>query len=126
MSGASRSRCFSESFLESASPAMGLLASRITAAALTGPAKGPRPASSTPQIRICIPVTTPPSLPLSGEEYTRQIWQDGRGSFLRGVLTQCLVQCGERLFEPRHGILVIDQIEQRLGEVLRRDRKSVV
>ncbi len=45
---ASVSRRASGSILESASPSIGRLASRITAAATTGPASGPRPASSTP------------------------------------------------------------------------------
>ena len=47
----SRSRRIAVSFLESARPAIGLRGSKITAAATTGPAKGPRPASSTPAIR---------------------------------------------------------------------------
>jgi hypothetical protein len=45
----SRSRAFSLSFLESFSPLGMALGSRMTAAAVTGPAQGPRPASSTPQ-----------------------------------------------------------------------------
>ncbi len=39
------------SCLESRRPAMGRRGSRITAAATTGPARGPRPASSTPAVR---------------------------------------------------------------------------
>jgi hypothetical protein len=38
------------SFLESRNPAIGLSGLSMTAAANTGPASGPRPASSTPQI----------------------------------------------------------------------------
>ena len=48
ISGASASRRFSESILESARPSGMAFGSRITAAAITGPASGPRPASSTP------------------------------------------------------------------------------
>ena len=39
---------FSESALESFKPGMSVSGGRITAAATTGPARGPRPASSTP------------------------------------------------------------------------------
>ena len=45
-----RSRFKAVSFLESAKPGMGCKSSNMTAAATTGPAKGPRPASSTPAI----------------------------------------------------------------------------
>ena len=62
----SRSRCKALSFLESASPVIGLRGSRITAAATTGPASGPRPASSTPAIR---PGRVPAQLPCSGLQY---------------------------------------------------------
>ncbi len=48
---ASRSRPADDSCLESRRPAMGRRGSRITAAATTGPARGPRPASSTPAVR---------------------------------------------------------------------------
>jgi len=51
ISAASASRRFSVSFLESLRPAIGRAGSRITAAAVTGPASGPRPASSMPQTR---------------------------------------------------------------------------
>ncbi len=50
ISGARASRLFSLRVLESASPAIGCLGSSMTAAAMTGPAHGPRPASSTPAI----------------------------------------------------------------------------
>src|SRR5690349_180069 len=46
----SLSRCSAVSCLESFRPRMRLLSSRMTAAATTGPASGPRPASSTPAI----------------------------------------------------------------------------
>ena len=46
------SRFFSLSFLESFKPSMGLLGSKMTAAATTEPTKGPRPASSAPAIFI--------------------------------------------------------------------------
>lgn len=42
------SLCFSESCLESLSPEMGFLGLRMTAAATTGPARQPLPASSQP------------------------------------------------------------------------------
>ena len=51
---ASASRVGSLSCLESASPSMGRAGSRITAAANTAPASGPRPASSTPQSRAAV------------------------------------------------------------------------
>jgi hypothetical protein len=49
MRAASTSRRSAVRTLESASPLMRRFLSRITAAAYTGPASGPRPASSTPQ-----------------------------------------------------------------------------
>ena len=51
MSGKSASRFFSVSFLESFRPGMSAPWARITAAAYTGPARGPAPASSQPQTR---------------------------------------------------------------------------
>jgi len=42
------------SIFESARPSIGCCGSRITAAATTGPAKGPRPASSMPAIKLFI------------------------------------------------------------------------
>src|SRR6201746_485421 len=50
ISTANSSRRAAVSFLESARPTMGLAGSSTTAAAYTSPAKGPRPASSVPQI----------------------------------------------------------------------------
>ena len=50
LSGASSSRLASVSFFESRRPSSARAGSRITAAANTGPASGPRPASSTPQM----------------------------------------------------------------------------
>ena len=47
----SSSRTSAHSALESAMPRMGRRRSRITAAATTGPASGPRPASSTPAVK---------------------------------------------------------------------------
>ena len=47
--GASSSRRASVSFFELRRPSIGRFGSRMTAAANTGPASGPRPASSTPQ-----------------------------------------------------------------------------
>ncbi len=51
ISSKSSSRLWGVSFFESSSPSMNIPAGRITAAASTGPARGPRPASSTPAIR---------------------------------------------------------------------------
>src|SRR5699024_6271349 len=50
ISAASWVRFEADRVLESASASMGLSGSSITAAAYTGPAKGPRPASSIPAI----------------------------------------------------------------------------
>src|SRR3569833_938504 len=61
ISSASR-RC-SVSSLESARPSMGRAGSSITAAAVTVPASGPRPASSTPAIRIISPIIASPLKP---------------------------------------------------------------
>ena len=49
MTGKRASRFFSDSFLESFSPGIFSPSGRITAAAYTGPARGPAPASSQPQ-----------------------------------------------------------------------------
>src|SRR5258706_5652747 len=51
ISTSSASRVLTESFLESSKPLGTFFGLRITAPALTGPAHGPRPASSTPQTR---------------------------------------------------------------------------
>ena len=51
ITASSASRRVAESFLESRRPAIGRSGCRITAAAMTGPANGPRPASSTPATR---------------------------------------------------------------------------
>ena len=50
ISSASVSRRAADSFFESRRPSIGRSTSRTTAAAYTGPASGPRPASSTPQM----------------------------------------------------------------------------
>ena len=50
MMSKSSSRTLALNFLESFNPTMGRFGSSITAAATTDPAKGPLPASSTPQI----------------------------------------------------------------------------
>ena len=52
--GRSRLRCFSVSCLESLSRSFLKLGGKITAAAVTGPAKHPRPASSVPASTIAI------------------------------------------------------------------------
>ena len=67
---AKASRFFSDSFLESARPVIGFLGSRITAAANTAPAKGPLPASSTPQIRCVIMEDKPIQLELLSLRYS--------------------------------------------------------
>lgn len=43
---------FSVSFFESFTPSMSISFGRITAEATTGPAKGPLPASSTPETKL--------------------------------------------------------------------------
>ena len=45
-------RCLALSFFESAKPGLGSKSSKITAAAKTGPASGPLPASSTPATKV--------------------------------------------------------------------------
>lgn len=48
-------RLFADSFFESVNPGRLNLAGNITAAAITGPAKGPRPTSSTPALSNRLP-----------------------------------------------------------------------
>src|ERR671924_1153533 len=81
MRSASTSRRCGSSTLESARPRTCRAGSRITAAAYTGPAIGPRPASSTPQIRVLL----------------IDDLQDRLGGLLRGVLTQQLMKLAEAL-----------------------------
>ena len=50
MTSSAASRFFSESFFESFKSSKGNSGGRITAPAVTGPASGPRPASSRPHI----------------------------------------------------------------------------
>ena len=71
---ASSSRRGADSSLESRSPAIGRAGSRITAAATTGPASGPRPASSIPAIRR--PVVS------ASRALRRSSWR-GTGAFTR-------------------------------------------
>ena len=63
ISTASSVRCSAVSTFESASPSMPRPGRKTTAAATTGPAKGPRPASSTPAMRD---LTSAPPAPPTG------------------------------------------------------------
>src|SRR6266849_3344329 len=98
------------STLESASPRTWRAGSRITAAAYTGPASGPRPASSTPQ------TTTLRIFPVEDI-------QDRVGGFLDGVPPQQLVELGEALALAALRARIAQQREQRGGE---RSRRGVV
>ncbi len=53
ITSSARSRFFSESFFESFSISTGKSSGKMTAPAVTGPAKGPLPASSRPHRKIC-------------------------------------------------------------------------
>src|SRR4051812_2913034 len=88
------------SSLESARPLMRRAGSRITAAAYTGPASGPRPASSMPQTSVLFKDA-----------------EDGIGGLLRVVLAQQLVEFAEALDLPALRCRVAQQREERTGEV---------
>src|SRR6266581_929001 len=98
------------STLESASPRTCRSGSRITAAAYTGPASGPRPASSTPQ------TTTLGIFPVENI-------QDRVGGFLGGVAPQQLVELGEALALAALRARIAQQREQGGGE---RGRRGVL
>src|SRR5690606_33769090 len=87
------SRRSAVSFLESANPAMGFKSSKITAAATTGPANGPRPASSTPATK---PGACHCRQTCSGS--AREDFLDGMGRQSRCVFAQNFVQSGKSLF----------------------------
>src|SRR5438874_3311812 len=91
------------STLESASPRMPRAGFRMTAAAYTGPASGPRPASSMPQISTLF-----------------EDAEDGIGGLLRGVLPQKLMEFAEALDLPALRGRVAQQREQRARQVGRR------
>src|SRR3954468_16895938 len=100
---AKTSRRSGVSTLESSSPLMRRAGLRITAAAYTGPASGPRPASSTPQTRTL------------AEDIQHRV-----GGFLRGVLAQCFVEFAEALDLALLRRGVAQEREQRAGQVRRR------
>src|SRR5919205_3944190 len=81
MRPASTSRRSGVRSLESARPFTRRAGSRITAAAYTGPASGPRPASSTPQIRSRL--------------FDKR--EDRIGGFLGGILPKYLVKLAKAL-----------------------------
>src|SRR5437764_968614 len=83
MRAASTSRRSGVRSFESARPLMRRSGFRITAAAYTGPASGPRPASSMPQISALF-----------------EDAEDGIGGLLRVVLAQELVKFAEALHLP--------------------------
>ena len=87
-SSARRSRVTGPSVLESRSPLIGFCSSRITAAATTGPASGPRPASSTPATKPCTAQVRPSC---SGSKD----FFDRIGGRARGVAAQQVVQFSE-------------------------------
>src|ERR1700741_3461487 len=103
MRAASTSRRSAVRIFESARPLMRRAGSRITAAAYTGPARGPRPASSTPQTKALL-----------------EDAEDRIGGFFRGVLPQELLELAEALDLPALGRGVAQQREQRPGQVGRR------
>ena len=90
--GARASRFFAVNFFESASPSIGRSGSRITAAAQTGPASGPRPASSTPAVRRGVSASS--SAKRSGSATSTSI----AGSVLRSV-ERAFVSMGETVEE---------------------------
>src|SRR6185503_13623866 len=100
MRPARRSRRSGVSTFESASPLMRRFLSRITAAAYTGPASGPRPASSTPH-------TTTLSISFFQNPHHR----------IGGLVGRILPQQVVELVEPRHlplaRRLVAPQLDQR-------------
>src|SRR5690606_32414440 len=95
---------------------MGRSGSRMTAAAYTPPASGPRPASSTPAMR------TPAK---SGDPANRLCWAIGHLEYgtrrqLGGVAREVLVQRGEARFDPG-GLGVVGQRGPgRFGQFIRR------
>src|SRR5579859_3880292 len=100
MRSARSSRRSGVSTFESARPLMRRAGLRITAAAWTGPASGPLPASSTPQTSS------------SADDA-----EDRIGGLLRGVLAQELVEFAEALDLPALRRRVAQKREQRAGEV---------
>src|SRR5205814_2936213 len=100
MRAASTSRRSGVSIFESARPLMRRAGSRMTAAAYTGPASGPRPASSMPQISTLF-----------------EDAEDGIGGLLRGVLPQKLMEFAEALDLPALRGRVAQQREQRARQV---------
>src|SRR3954471_4135630 len=103
----SRSRCNGVRTFESARPRMRLVSSRMTAAATTGPASGPRPASSTPAIR---PSGSQASLVWRGLAFDDLL--DGIGAKLRCVAPQLEVQRAEFLLHGRHSVRTGEPLQE--------------
>src|SRR5436190_19979479 len=85
------------------------LSSRMTAAATTGPASGPRPASSTPATRPSTSKRNPSCL--GGEDFF-----DGIGGSLCGVAAQLAVQRVESLDQRRAARRLVEPGEGGLGQ----------
>src|SRR2546425_7230728 len=100
MRAASTSRRSGVSTLESARPLIRRSGFRITAPAYTGPASGPRPASSTPQTSTLT-----------------EDAEDGIGGLLGGVLAQELMELAKALDLAALPCRVAQQREQRAGEI---------
>src|SRR5688572_16801651 len=98
---ANASRCSALSSFESLRPLIARAGTRITAAANTGPASGPRPASSTPQMLSAAAIDDA---------------QDRGGGLLRRVLPEYAVDLAEPLDLPALRGSVVQQREQRLRE----------
>src|SRR5689334_4062206 len=111
ISTARRSRAASVSCLESASPSMGRAGSSITAAANTLPARGPRPASSTPHS----------SAEVGSVGGGRRMRREDR---FQGLDDTRIMTFRERLVKPREALaqlfarrLVVEPVAERLRQV---------
>src|SRR6185312_1884484 len=100
MSVARRSRSSGVRVLESARPRIRRLGSRMTAAATTGPARGPLPASSTPATR------------LSSTASPTGIVENCRRGALSAAAPQRLMHTAEFLLQLTH-VLTISQLSQQ-------------
>src|SRR5919198_1874318 len=104
MRSASTSRRSGVRSFESARPLMRRAGSRMTAAAYTGPASGPRPASSMPHTKGRCGALLKDA-------------EDGIGGLLRIILAQELVKFAEALHLATLGAGIAQQREQRASEI---------
>src|SRR4029079_7706742 len=111
MRPASSSRRSAVSTFESARPFPRRAGSRITAAAYTGPASGPLPASSTPQTTSLSAL----AIPLLVHYLEHRV----RG-LLRRILSQHGMEVAEARDLPLARLAVAQEREQRIGQRLRR------